>query len=66
MAKRTAFPAHRYSNGVGIGQLEAQMGQPGKKIKQWIADGLIVPNEDGTIPNSEVHRFNREHGDLLA
>ena len=66
MAKHRAFPMLVHTNGVGIGQLEAQMGQPAKKIKQWIADGLLVPNSDGTIPNSEVHRFNREHGDLLV
>ena len=66
MAKQNAFPLLNYTNGVGIGQLEAQMGQPAKKIKQWIGEGLIVPNSNGTIPNSEVRRFNREHGDLLV
>lgn len=60
------LPRLSYTNGVGIGQLEVQWGQPASKIKEWIADDLLTPNEDGTIPNSEVRRFNREHGDLLV
>jgi hypothetical protein len=68
MARTTArnFPTIRYPNGVGLGALEEQWGQPAAKIRQWIADGLLAQNADGTIANKEVHRFNREHGDLLV
>lgn len=66
MAKRTGFPMHQHTNGVGIGQLEQQTGWPASKIKHWIKDGLLHINENGTITNREVSRFRREHADLLG
>ena len=65
MAKRAGFPMHHYTNGVGIGQLEMQTGWPASLIKEWIEDGVLVTNENGTSSNTEVHRFRTEHANLL-
>ena len=65
MAKRTGFPMHQYTNGVGIGQLEMQTGWPASLIKQWIDADLLHTNENGTISNAEVNRFRAEHANLL-
>ena len=65
MAKRPGFPSHQYTNGVGIGQLEMQTGWPASSIKQWIEDGVLVTNYNGTISNAEVARFRRERANPL-
>jgi hypothetical protein len=65
MAKHAGFPMHQYTDGVGIGQLEMQTGWPASSIKQWIEDGVLVTNDNGTVSNAEVNRFRREHANLL-
>jgi hypothetical protein len=65
MARRAGFPMHQYTDGVGIGQLEMQTGWPASSIKQWIDDGVLHTNANGTVSNAEVTRFRREHANLL-
>lgn len=42
-----------------------QTGWPASSIKQWIEDGVLHTNDDGTVSNAEVNRFRREHANLL-
>lgn len=65
MARRAGFPMHQYTDGVGTGQLEMQTGWPASSIKQWIEEGVLVTNDNGTVSNTEVTRFRREHANLL-
>ena len=68
MARHNRFPQPILQSrlGLSIGQVEIQSGQPAVKIKEWIADGLIPTAHDGSIPSSELARFQREHSDLLV